>query len=50
MTSPPGSGSGLKNPLGLLEGPLGIIVFRGGDDGRGYIINVYKIAGGRDLI
>jgi hypothetical protein len=41
----PGPGSGLKNPLGLLEKALDIIVFQGGDDGRGYR-NMCRIAGG----
>ena len=45
------TGSGLKYPLELLESPIyiAIIVFQGGDDGRGYR-NIYKLAGGRNLI
>ena len=38
LKRPPGSGSGLKNPLGLLGGSSSrnkVIVFQGGDDGRG---------------
>jgi hypothetical protein len=45
MKWPPGSRSGLKIPLGLLESPIiGIMVFQGGDDGLGYR-NMCKIAG-----
>ena len=45
----PGSRSGFKNPLELLESSTYIIVFQGRDDGRGYR-NLCKIAGGRNLI
>ena len=42
----PGSRSGLKYPLGLLESSIfNIIVFQGGDDGHGYR-NMYKTPGG----
>jgi hypothetical protein len=46
---PPASGSTLKYPLGLLESSIvdiNIIVFQGGDDGRGYR-NMYKTPGDR---
>ena len=46
MKPSPGSRSGLKGPLGLLEGPkCTVIVFQDGDDGRGYR-NMYNIAWG----
>ena len=48
LNPPPGSRSGLKHPLELLESSLytcSIIVFQGGDDGRGYR-NMCKIPRG----
>jgi hypothetical protein len=45
---PPGSRSTKKNPLELLESSLDVIVFQGGDDGRGYR-NMYKIPRGSPL-
>jgi hypothetical protein len=35
LKPPPESRSGLKNPLGLLESPIYVIVFQGEDDGLG---------------
>ena len=44
MIPPPGSRSGLKNPLGLLESPAYtvtvLIIFQGGDDGHGYDVEM----------
>jgi hypothetical protein len=48
---PPGSRSGLKHPLGILESSRHDI-FSGGDDGRGYVIETRapcKITGGSIL-
>ena len=44
LKPPPGSRSGLKHPLELLESSIGpyIIVFQCGDDGRGFR-NIFKM-------